>query len=146
MKDYFVKDRFGGLLDPFRDVWGFYQRLDPEQQRSALLLALVGVAAFVVWVAYQVHGDRVVIVLPAWMLRIALLLLVLPFVFLGKVAGRGTVVPRFLMESWTAGPDPEGAKIPSKKVNPMKVAGGLRSKRSDRAHRGRTARKRREDR
>ena len=38
----FVKDRFGGLLDPFRDVWGFYQGLDPEQQRSALLLALVG--------------------------------------------------------------------------------------------------------
>jgi hypothetical protein len=38
----FVKDRFGGLLDPFRDVWGFYQGLDPEQQRSALWLALVG--------------------------------------------------------------------------------------------------------
>ena len=61
----FVKDRFGGLLDPFRDVWGFYQGLDPERQRSALLLALVGAAAFVVWVAYQAHGDRAVIVLPA---------------------------------------------------------------------------------
>jgi hypothetical protein len=27
----FVEDRFGRLLAPFRDVWNFYQALDPEQ-------------------------------------------------------------------------------------------------------------------
>jgi hypothetical protein len=61
----FVKGRFGGLLDPFRDVWNFYQGLDPEQQRSALWLAAIGVLVFVVWMAYQAHGDRAVIVVPA---------------------------------------------------------------------------------
>src|SRR5215203_2197020 len=119
----FVKGRFGGLLDPLRDVWGFYQALDPEQQRSALWLAVVGAAAFVVWVAYQAHGDRVVVVLPAGVLRIALLLLALPFVALGRAAGRQTSVPEFLTKSWTAQPDPERPQIGSKKVNPMKLPG-----------------------
>jgi hypothetical protein len=119
----FVKDRFGGLLDPFRDVWGFYQGLDPEQQRSALWLALVGAAAFVVWVAYQAHGDRAVIVLPAGALRIARLLVALPFVALGRAAGRQTGVPAFLTRSWTAEPDPERPRVESRKVNPMKLPG-----------------------
>lgn len=116
-----MKDRFGGLLAPFRDVWNFYQALDPEQQRSALLLALVGAAAFVAWVAYQAHGDRAVIVVPAWILRTALLLLALPFVAVGRVAGRGTDVPGFLTRSWTAEPDPERQHIVSRKVDPMKL-------------------------
>jgi hypothetical protein len=117
----FVKDRFRGLLDPFRDVWGFYQGLDPEQQRSALWLALVGAAAFVVWVAYQAHGDRAVIVLPAGVLRIALLLLALPFVALGRAAGLRTGVPDFLRRSWTVEPDPERPRVQSRKVDPMKL-------------------------
>jgi TraM recognition site of TraD and TraG len=117
----FVKDRFGGLVDPLRDVWGFYQGLDPEQQRSALLLALVGAAAFAVWVAYQAYGDRVVIVLPAWMLRTFLLVLALPFVALGRAAGRGTNVPGFLTRSWTAEPDPERPRVQSRNVDPMKL-------------------------
>jgi hypothetical protein len=117
----FVKDRLGGLLDPFRDVWGFYQGLDPEQQRSALWLAVVGAAAFVVWVAYQAHGDRVVIVLPAWMLRTFLLVLALPFVPLGRAAGRQTNVPGFLTRSWTAEPDPERPRVRSRNVDPMKL-------------------------
>ncbi len=142
----FVRDRFGDLLAPLRDIWDFYQGLGPEQQRSALLLAVVGVLAFVVWVAYQAHGDRAVIVLPAGVLRIFLLLLVLPFVALGRAAGRRTGVPGFLRRSWTAEPDPEGAKIPSRTVNPMKVAGGLRQRRRARAHGGRTARRRRQNR
>jgi hypothetical protein len=117
----FLKDRFGGLVDPLRDVWGFYEGLDPEQQRSELWLALVGAAAFVVWVAYQTHGDRVVIVLPAWMLRIFLLVLALPFVVLGRAAGRMTNVPGFLQRSWTAEPDPEQPRVQSRNVDPMKL-------------------------
>jgi hypothetical protein len=116
-----VKDGFGGLLDPFRQVWSFYQGLDPEHQRSALWLAVVGVLAFVVWVAYQAHGDRTVIVVPAWILRTALLLLALPIVALGRAAGRGTDMPGFLQRSWTAEPDPERPRIVSRKVDPMKL-------------------------
>src|SRR5215210_3161157 len=119
----FVKDRFGGLLAPFRDVWNFYQGLGPEQQGSALLLAAVGVLAFVVWVAYQAHGDRTVIVVPAWILRTALLLLALPFVALGRAVGRGTDVPGFLRSSWTEESDPERPRIVSRKVDPMKLPG-----------------------
>lgn len=118
-------DHFGELLSPLRDAWGFYQGLDPEQQRSVLLLAAIGVAALVVWAMYQAHGDRVVVVLPAGLLRIALLLLVLPVVLLGKAAGRGTGVPGFLRRSWTAQPDPDGPQIRTEEVNPMKVPGGL---------------------
>ena len=118
-----VKDRFGGLLDPFGDLWHFYQGLDPEQQRSALWLAVVGVAVFMVWVAYQAHGDRAVIVVPAWILRTALLLLALPFVALARAAGRRTGVPGFLRRSWTAEPDPERPRVESRKVNPMKLPG-----------------------
>jgi hypothetical protein len=116
-----MTDYFGELLDLFRDAWGFYQGLDPNQQRSALLLAVIGVAALIVWAMYQAHGDRVVFVLPAGILRIALLLLVLPFVLLGKAAGRQTSVPAFLRESWTAEPDPERPRIGFRKVNPMKL-------------------------
>jgi hypothetical protein len=87
-----VTDYFGGFLDPFMDTWGFYQGLDPDQQQSALLLAVIGVVALIVWAMYQAHGDRVVMVLPAGILRIALLLLVVPFVLLGKAAGRQTSV------------------------------------------------------
>jgi hypothetical protein len=116
-----VTDYFRELLAPFGDAWSFYQALDPNKQQSVLLLAVIGLAAFIVWVMYQAHGDRVVIVLPAGILRIALFLLVLPFVLLGKVAGRGTSVPGILRRSWTAEPDPERAGIASKKVNPMKL-------------------------
>lgn len=112
---------FGEILAPFGDAWGFYQGLAPDQQRSVLLLAVIGVAALFVWGAYQAHGDRVVIVLPAGIIRITLLLLVLPFVAVGRVTGRGTRVPGFLRRSWTAEPDPERAGIASKKVNPMKI-------------------------
>jgi hypothetical protein len=118
-----MTDYFGELLDPFRDTWGFYQGLDPDQQRSALLLAVIGVVALIVWAMYQAHGDRVVFVLPAGILRITLLLLVVPFVLLGKAAGRQTSVPAFLRESWTAEPDPERPRIGSRKVNPMKLPG-----------------------
>ena len=117
-----MTDYFGGFLDPFMDAWGFYQGLDPDQQHSLLWLAVIGVAALIVWAMYQAHGDRVVMVLPAGILRIALLLLVLPFVLLGKAAGRQTSVPGFLTKSWTAQPDPERAGIASKKVNPMKTS------------------------
>jgi hypothetical protein len=82
---------------------------------------VVGVAVFVAWVAYQAHGDRAVIVVPAWILRTALLVLALPFVALGRAAGRGTGVPGFLTRSWTAEPDPERQHIVSRKVDPMKL-------------------------
>jgi hypothetical protein len=118
-----VTDHFGELLAPFQDIWNFYQGLDPDQQRSALLLAVIGVMALIVWAMYQAHGDRVMIVLPAGTLRITLLLLVLPFVAAGKAAGRQTSVPEFLTKSWTAEPDPERPRIGSRKVNPMKLPG-----------------------
>jgi hypothetical protein len=117
-----VTDYFGEFMDPFMNSWGFYQGLDPDQQHSLLWLAVIGVAALIVWAMYQAHGDRVVMVLPAGILRITLLLLVLPFVLLGKAAGRGTRVPAFLRKSWTAEPDPERAGIASKKVDPMKTS------------------------
>lgn len=117
----FVTEHFGELLAPVRDAWGFYQDLSAEQQRSVLWLAVVGVAVLIVWAAYQAHGDRVVVVLPAGILRIALLLLVLPVVLLGKAAGRGTGVPGFLRRSWTAEPDPERSGIASRRANPMKA-------------------------
>jgi hypothetical protein len=117
-----VTDYFGEFMDPFMNAWGFYQGLDPDQQHSLLWLAVIGVAALIVWAMYQAHGDRVVMVLPAGILRITLLLLVLPFVLLGKAAGRGTRVPAFLTKSWTAEPDPERAGIASKKVDPMKTS------------------------
>lgn len=123
-----VTERFRELLAPLEGAWGFYQGLDPEQQRSVLWLAVVGVAALVVWAAYQVHGERVVVVLPAGMLRIALLLLVLPVVLVGRAAGRGTGVPGFLRRSWTAPPDPDRPQVRTEEVNPMKVPGGLSSR------------------
>src|SRR5215207_7966124 len=118
-----VTDHFGELLAPFQEIWNLYQGLDPDQQQSALLLAVIGIVALIVWAMYQAHGDRVVIVLPAGVLRITLLLLVLPFVAVGRAAGRQTSVPAFLRESWTAQPDPERPQIGSKKVNPMKLPG-----------------------
>lgn len=121
-----MMDYFRQFAEPFKDVWANYQGLDPDQQRILLLLAAIGVVAFIVWMMYQVHGERVVVVLPAGILRISLLLLVLPFVFIGVVTGRGTSVPGFLRESWTAEPDPDRAQIPVKAVNPMKLPGNPR--------------------
>lgn len=121
----FVMDYFGEVLAPVGDAWGFYQGLSAEQQSGVLWLAVVGVAALIVWTAYQAHGDRVMVVLPAGILRIALLLVVLPVVLLGKAAGRGTGVPEFLRRSWTALPDPDGPRIGMEEVNPMKIPGGL---------------------
>ena len=119
-------DYFRQLAEAFGDIWASYQGLDPEQQRILLVLAVIGVVALIVWMMYQIHGERVVIVLPAGMLRYSLLLLVLPFVLIGAVAGRGTSVPGFLRRSWTAEPDPERAHIPTTMVNPMRLPGNLR--------------------
>lgn len=136
-----MTDYFGELAEPFSDAWMFYQNLDPDQQRSALLLLVIGAASFVVWFMYQAHGDRVVIVLPAGLLRIALLLVVLPFVAVGKAAGRGTSVPGVLRRSWTEEPDPDGPQIPTKEVNPMKLPGKLGARPSARAQTDRTRRR-----
>ena len=118
-----MMDYLSQFADPFRDAWTLYQGLGPDQQRSVLLLAAVGVVVLIGWVAYQVYGERAVIVLPAGMLRYSLLLLVLPFVLIGAVAGRGTSVPSFLRRSWTAEPDPERAQIPVETVDPMRLPG-----------------------
>lgn len=116
------------FVAPFGDAWRLFQGLDPDQQRSVLLLAALAAVALVVWIGYQAHGDRVIVVLPAAVLRIALLVLVLPFVLVGALAGRGTGVPGFLRQSWTAEPDPDKERIPVKTVNPMRLPGRLRAR------------------
>lgn len=108
-------------MEPFKDVWGLYQGFDPEQQRAVLFVLPVLVLGLIGWGMYQSHGDRVVIVLPAMLIRYSLLVLVLPVVAVGAVAGRGTSVPRFLKRDWTAEPDPDRPEIPMKQVNPMKL-------------------------
>jgi hypothetical protein len=143
-----VREAAREYLAPFREGWVWFHGLGPDQQKSVLLLAAIGVAALLLWIMYQAHGDRVVLVLPAGLVRISLLLLVLPLVLLGRAAGRGTRVPGFLTRSWTQEPDPDRPQIPTREVNPMRVPGGLRAgpsggRRSTRA--GRAAR-RREDR
>lgn len=121
-----IGEQVRSLAEPFEDIWSVYQGLDPEQQRASLLLALAAVGGLIVWAMYQAHGDRVVIVLPAMLLRYSLLLLVLPMVAVGTVAGRGTSVPEFLKRDWTAEPDPDRPEIPMREVNPMRLPGGLR--------------------
>jgi hypothetical protein len=122
-----VRDYARELLAPLRDGLGWFHGLGPDQQRSVLLLAAIGVVALFLWIMYQSHGDRVVLVLPAGLLRISLLLLVLPLVMAGRAAGRGTRVPGFLRRSWTQEPDPDRPQIPTREVNPMRVPGGLRA-------------------
>lgn len=117
------------LLEPFRDVWGLYQSFDPEQQRAVLFVLPVLVLGLIGWGMYQSHGDRVVIVLPAMLIRYSLVLLVLPVVAAGMVAGRGTSVPEFLKRDWIAEPDPDRPEIPMKQVNPMKLPGKLENRR-----------------
>ena len=117
------------LLEPFRDVWGLYQGFDPEQQRAVLFVLPVLVLGLIGWGMYQSHGDRVVIVLPAMLIRYSLVLLVLPVVAAGMVAGRGTSVPEFLKRDWTAEPDPDRPEIPMKQVKPMKLPGKLEKRR-----------------
>lgn len=117
----------GSLLEPFAVIWGWYAGLDPEQQRSVLLLVLAGFAGLIVWVMYQAHGDRVVVVLPAMLTRYSLVLLALPVVLAGKAAGQGWSVPGFLKRDWTAEPDPDRPEIPMREVNPMKLPGNLRA-------------------
>ena len=134
------------FVDPFKDAWGFYQGLEAAQQRGLLLLAAVGVVAFIVWMMYQTYGDRVVVVLPAGILRYSMLLLVLPFVLIGMVAGRGTSVPDFLRRSWTEEPNPERAQIPVKTVNPMRLPGNPLKHLSARARTKQTTWNRRQNR
>lgn len=111
------------LVEPFEGAWGFYQGLDPEQQRVVLLLAPLVILGLLGWGMYQTHGDRVVIVLPAMLARYSLLLLALPVVLAGKAVGLGWSMPGFLKRDWTAEPDPDRPEIPMKEVNPMKLPG-----------------------
>jgi hypothetical protein len=124
-----LRERAGSLLEPFEDIWGLYQGLDPEQQRAVMLLAPLAVLGLIAWGMYQTHGDRVVIVLPAMLLRYSLLLLALPVVLAGMVAGRGWGMPELLTRDWTAEPDPDRPEIPMKEVNPMKLPGKLYTRR-----------------
>ncbi|MDN5696884.1 MAG: hypothetical protein L0G70_02780 [Rubrobacter sp.] len=124
-----LREGLSFLLEPFRDIWGLYQGFDPEQQRAVLFVLPVLVLGLIGWGMYQSHGDRVVIVLPAMLLRYSLVLLVLPVVAVGTVAGRGTSVPEFLKRDWTAEPDPDRPEIPMKQVNPMKLPGNLENRR-----------------
>lgn len=124
-----LQEGFSSLLEPFKDVWGLYQGFDPEQQRAVLFVLPVLVLGLIGWGMYQSHGDRVVIVLPAMLIRYSLLLLALPVVAVGVAAGRGTRVPEFLKRDWTAQPDPDRPEITMKQVNPMKLPGKLEKRR-----------------
>lgn len=125
-------DRIGeyasSLSEPFEDIWGVYQGLEPEQQRAVMLLLPVVFLGLMGWGMYQTHGDRVVIVLPAMLLRYSLLLLAVPFVLAGKVAGRGWEMPGVLTRDWTAAPDPDRPEIPMKEVNPMRIPGKFKTR------------------
>lgn len=111
------------LTEPLSGLWRWYGGLDPEQQRSALLLLAIGVVGLLAWGMYQAHGDRVVIVLPATLARYSLILLALPFVLVGRVAGARWSVPEFLRRDWTAEEDPDRPRIPVRTVDPMKLPG-----------------------
>ena len=124
-----LQAKASSLLKPFEDIWGLYQGLDPEQQRAVLFLAPVAVLGLIAWGMYQTHGDRVVIVLPAMLIRYSLLLLAAPVVLAGKAAGQGWRMPEFLTRDWTAEPDPDRPEIPMREVNPMKLPGKLHARR-----------------
>lgn len=124
-----IGEQARSLMAPFEDIWGLYQGLDPEQQRAVLFVLPVAVLGLMGWGMYQTHGDRVVIVLPAMLLRYSLLLLAAPVVLAGAVAGRGWGMPEFLWRDWTAEPDPDRPEIPMKEVNPMKLPGNLYTRR-----------------
>lgn len=138
-----LSEYLGSLLEPWQGIWGWYSGLDPEQQRSALLLTLVALVGAVAWGMYQTHGDRVVVVLPAMMLRYSLLLLAHPFVLAGKIAGRGWGMPEFLTRDWTAEPDPDRPEIKMETVNPMKLPRDARARLSARPKLERAKQKRR---
>ncbi|AHY48391.1 Hypothetical Protein RradSPS_3108 (plasmid) [Rubrobacter radiotolerans] len=123
-----VRDYWTDLTGPLQKAWIWYGTLDPEQQRSLVLLAGTGVVGVIAWVMYQTHGDDVVIVLPATVLRLSLLLLALPVLMVGRMAGAGWEMPGVLRRSWTARPDPDEPKIRMQEVNPMRLPGGLTSR------------------
>lgn len=116
-----VRDHLARLGGPWGDAWRWYGKLDPEQQRSALLLLVLGAGGFAVWIMYQAHGDRVVVVLPAMVARYSLILLALPLVLIGRTAGAGWSVPAVLRRDWTAEPDPDRPRITARRVEPMKL-------------------------
>jgi hypothetical protein len=120
-----ARDSIVSLAEPFEDIWGLYQGLDPEQQRVVLFLLPVVLLGLIGWGMYQTHGDRVLIVLPAMLARYSLLLLAAPVVLAGKAAGRGWSMPEFLKRDWAAEPDPDRPEIPMKVVNPMQLPGKL---------------------
>lgn len=120
-----IRNYFGRLSEPPGDILRWYASLDSEQQRSALLLTPIVVGGLFVWVMYQAHGDRVVVVLPALVARLALLLLALPVVLVGRVSGAGWSVPAFLTRDWTAEPVPDRPRIMTRKVDPMKLPNNL---------------------
>lgn len=124
-----LQEKARSLLEPLEDIWGFYQSLDPEQQKAVLLLTPLVVLGLMGWGMYQTHGDRVMIVLPAMLLRYSLLLLALPVVLAGRAAGQGWGMPEFLTRDWTAEPDPDRPEIPMREVNPMKLPGKLHARR-----------------
>ena len=64
-----ARDSIVSLAEPFEDIWGLYQGLDPEQQRVVLFLLPVVLLGLIGWGMYQTHGDRVLIVLPAMLAR-----------------------------------------------------------------------------
>jgi len=134
-----VREGASSLLEPFQDIRGLYQGLDPEQQRAVLILLPLAVLGLMGWGMYQTHGDRVVVVLPATLLRYSLLLLAAPVVLVGAVAGRGWGMPEFLTRDWTAEPDPDRPEIPMREVNPMKLPGkpGARLSTNQRTTQGR---------
>ena len=124
-----IGEYFRSLLEPFEKIWGLYQALDPEQQRSVLILAPLAVVGLVAWGMYQTHGDRVVVALPAMVVRYSLLLLALPVVLAGRAAGRTWSMPEVLRRDWTAEPDPDRPGIPVRTVNPMKLPGKFKDRR-----------------
>lgn len=116
---------YGDLKQDLGVVVGYvldtYNSLPPEQQRNSLLaLGLLVVGLFFYW-SYQSHGDRAMLVVPASFMRVTMLLLALPFVAVGKAAGRGTTIPDWLRYSWTE-EDPDRPGIKYRRVKPMKKA------------------------
>ena len=124
-----IGEYYRSLLEPLEKLWSLYQNLDPEQQRSVLILAPLAVIGLVAWGMYQTHGDRVVVALPAMVARYSLVLLVLPVVLAGRAAGRGWSMPEVLRRDWTAEPDPDRPAIPMQIINPMKLPGKFKDRR-----------------